>query len=70
MTIKTISTKAYNPIISCTIRTLSQVKQIKDLDIRHKSIKLLDENLEVGLDSDVLHEFKVAGNKADGQVGL
>jgi hypothetical protein len=50
MAIKTISTKVHNPIISRTIRTLSQVKEIKDLDIRHESIKLVNENLELGLD--------------------
>ena len=70
MEIKTISTKAYNPIISCKIRSLSQVKQIKNLDIKHESIKLLDENLGVSLGRDVLHDTKGVGNKTGGHVGL
>ena len=39
MAIKTISTEGYNPIVSCTIRTSFQVKQIKELDIIQKKHK-------------------------------
>jgi hypothetical protein len=37
MAVKIISIKVYNPIFSCIIRTLYQVKEHKDPDIRNKT---------------------------------
>ena len=67
---KIVSIKAYSLMISGTIRNLAQVQWIKDLDIRHKSIKLLEENSELDLGSDVLHDTRCGRNKAGGHVEL